>query len=106
MAVARIDVPKTAKRGEIVDVRTLISHGMETGYRRDYLGRSLPRDIITGFTCTYNNAEICRVVLHPAIAANPYFTFSFVATESGTLRFTWTGDNGFTFTESAAVTVV
>ena len=106
MAVARIDVPKTAKRGEIIDIRTLISHTMETGFRRNYLGKPLPRDIITGFTCTYNGAEVCRAVLHPSISANPYLTFSIVAAESGTLQFTWTGDNGFTYTESASISVV
>ena len=105
MAVARINVPKTAKRGEIVDVRTLISHGMETGYRRDYLGRSLPRDIITGFTCTYNGVEICRVTLCPSIAANPFLSFTTIATESGTLVFNWRGDNGFNHTETAQITV-
>lgn len=105
MAVARIDVPKTAQRGDIIDIRTLISHPMETGYRRDYLGKTLPRDIITGFTCTYNGAEVCRAVFHPAISANPYLAFSVVAADSGTLQFTWTGDNGFAFTESAAITV-
>jgi sulfur-oxidizing protein SoxZ len=106
MAVARVDVPKTAKRGDIVDVRTLISHVMETGFRRDYLGKSLARDIITGFVCTYNGAEVCRFTLHPSVSANPYLAFSFVATDSGTLQFTWTGDNGFTFTESATINVV
>jgi sulfur-oxidizing protein SoxZ len=106
VAVARIDVPKTAQRGEIVDIRTLISHTMETGFRRNYLGKPLPRDIITGFKCTYNGAEVCRAVLHPSISANPYLTFSIVAAESGTLQFTWTGDNGFTYTESASISVV
>jgi sulfur-oxidizing protein SoxZ len=106
VAVARIDVPKTAKRGEIIEIRTLISHNMETGFRRDYLGKPLPRDIITGFVCTYNGVEVCRAVLHPAIAANPYLTFSTIATESGTLQFTWSGDNGFIHTESAAISVV
>ncbi len=105
MAVARIDVPKTAQRGEVIDIRTLISHTMETGYRRDYLGKPLPRDIITGFTCTYNGVEVCRAVFHPAISANPYLAFSVIATASGTLQFTWTGDNGFTFTESAVIAV-
>jgi sulfur-oxidizing protein SoxZ len=105
MAVARINVPKTAQRGEIVEIRTLISHPMETGYRRDYLGKPLPRDIITEFRCTYNGAEVCRAVFHPAIAANPYLAFPVVATASGTLQFTWTGDNGFAFTESATITV-
>ena len=106
MAVARVDVPKTAKRGEIIEIRTLISHTMETGFRRDYLGKPLPRDIITEFACTYNGVEICRAVLHPAISANPYLTFTTVATESGTLQFKWTGDNGFSVTESAAISVV
>ena len=105
MAVARINVPKTAQRGEIIEIRTLISHSMETGYRRDYLGKALPRDIITGFTCTYNGAEVCRAVFHPAISANPYLTFPLRVTDSGTVQFTWTGDNGFMFTESAAINV-
>ena len=105
MATARVDVPRTAKRGEIIDIRTLISHTMETGFRRDYLGKPLLRDIITGFVCTYNGVEICRAVLHSAVSANPYLAFSTVATESGTLVFRWDGDNGFTFTESAAITV-
>ena len=98
MATARIDVPATAKRGEIVEIRTLIRHTMETGFRRDYLGVPLPRDIITLFVCTYNGVEICRANLHPSVAANPYIAFSTVATESGTLVFTWSGDGGFTAT--------
>ena len=105
MAVARIDVVKTAKRGEIIDIRTLVSHNMETGFRRDYLGKPLPRNIITSFTCTYNGTEICRAVLHPSISANPYIAFSTVATESGTLVFNWNGDNGFTATETVTITV-
>ena len=55
--------------------------------------------------CTYNGTEVFRAELHPAIAANPFFVFSTVATESGTLAFQWTGDNGFSATESAAITV-
>jgi sulfur-oxidizing protein SoxZ len=106
VTTARIDVPKTAKRGEIIEIRTLISHSMETGFRRDYLGAPRPRDIITAFLCTYNGVEVCRAVLHPAISANPYLTFSTIAMESGTLEFRWSGDNGFTFTESAAISVV
>jgi len=105
VAVARIKMPATAKRGEIIDISTAISHKMETGFRRDQLGARLPRDIVTGFVCTYNGVEICRAVLHPAVSANPYLTFSTVATETGTLVFRWDGDNGFTFTESVAISV-
>jgi sulfur-oxidizing protein SoxZ len=106
VATARIDVPATAKRGEIIEIRTLIAHAMETGFRRTYLGVPVPRDIINLFVCTYNGVEVCRAVLHPAIAANPYLSFSTIATESGTLVFKWSGDNGFTATESAVISVV
>jgi sulfur-oxidizing protein SoxZ len=105
VARALINVPAQAKRGEIIEIKTLISHVMETGHRRTEAGAPIARDIIRQFVCTYNGAEVFRADLHPAIAANPFLVFSTVATESGTLTFTWTGDNGFSVTESAAITV-
>jgi sulfur-oxidizing protein SoxZ len=105
MASALINVPARARRGEIVEIKTLISHVMETGYRRTQLGAAIPRDIVRRFVCTYNGAEVFRAELHPAIAANPFIAFSTVAVESGTLTFQWTGDNGFSVTESARITV-
>jgi sulfur-oxidizing protein SoxZ len=105
MTNAIVGVPAQAKRGEVIEIKTLCRHPMETGFRRTQLGELIPRDIVTRFVCTYNGAEIFRAELHPAIAANPYFTFYTVATESGTLTFRWTGDNGYAVTESAAITV-
>ena len=105
MAVARIFVPATARRGEIIEIRTLISHVMENGFRRTHLGVALPRDIITSFTCSYNGVEVCRATLYPSIAANPFVSFTTVATESGTLVFRWRGDNGFEHSETARITV-
>ena len=105
MAGALVNVPKQARRGEIIEIKTLVSHPMETGYRRTQEGTPIPRDIIRQFVCTYNGEEIFRAELHPAIAANPFIAFSTVATESGTLAFSWTGDNGFSMTESVAITV-
>ena len=105
MASALINVPARAKRGEIIEIKTLISHVMESGYRRTQLGVPIPRDIIRLFVCTYNGTEVFRAELHPAIAANPFIAFSTVAVESGTLTFQWTGDNGFSVTESARITV-
>jgi sulfur-oxidizing protein SoxZ len=105
MASALINVPERARRGEVVEIKTLISHPMETGYRRSQLGTRIPRDIIRSFVCTYNGTEVFRAELHPAIAANPFIVFTTVATESGTLVFQWTGDNGFAVTESAAIVV-
>ena len=105
MASALINVPAQARRGEVIEIKALVSHAMETGYRRSQLGATIPRDIVRLFVCAYNGTEIFRAELHPAIAANPFFVFPTVATESGTLTFTWTGDNGFSVTESAAITV-
>jgi sulfur-oxidizing protein SoxZ len=105
LANARINVPAQAKRGEIIEIKALVAHTMETGFRRTQLGTPIPRNIIDRFVCTYNGVEIFRADLHPAISANPYLSFSTVATESGTLVFTWTGDNGFSVTESVSISV-
>jgi len=106
MASALVNVPARARRGEVIEIKTLISHVMETGYRRTQLGARIPRDIIRRFVCTYNGTEVFSAELHPAIAANPFIVFSTVATETGAIAFHWTGDNGFSATESAAITVV
>jgi sulfur-oxidizing protein SoxZ len=105
VASALINVPARAKPGQVIEIKTLVSHPMETGYRRTQLGAVIPRDIIRLFVCTYNGTEVFRADLHPAIAANPFIAFSTVAVESGTLEFRWTGDHGFSVTESAKIVV-
>jgi len=109
MARALITLPRTAKRGEVIEIRTLIAHPMETGYRPGEDGRVLPRDIIRRFSCHYDDGGTDELVfsadLFPAVAANPLISFCTVATASGTLRFTWEGDNGFSQTERMAISV-
>ncbi|SDS67835.1 thiosulfate oxidation carrier complex protein SoxZ [Bradyrhizobium canariense] len=105
MASALINVPAKAKRGDIIEIKTLMSHIMETGYRRTATGEVIPRDIITSFSCRYNGVEIFRADLFPAIAANPFISFLTVATESGKFDFDWIGDKGFTETASASIIV-
>ena len=105
MARALINVPAKAKKGEIMAIKTLISHDMETGYRIDNVGRNIPRDIINLFVCSYNGEEIFNATLYQAIAANPFITFHTVATESGTIAFQWIGDNGFTHEALATIAV-
>ena len=106
MPSALINVPRTAKRGDIIEIKTLMSHIMETGFRRTAAGELIPRDIITSFSCSYNGEEVFRADLFPAIAANPFISFSAVATDSGKFDFEWIGDQGFSETASAAITVV
>jgi sulfur-oxidizing protein SoxZ len=105
MARAIVNVPATAKRGEPFEIRTLIGHPMETGFRVDEEGRRIPRDLIRRLTCRYNGETVFVAELFPATAANPYVSFYTLATESGTLAFTWEGDNGFVQTETVALRV-
>src|SRR4029453_8351730 len=103
MARVLVNVPARARPGEIIEIKTLISHDMETGYRRTQTGQGIPRNIIRQLVCTYMVVEISRAALLPAIAATPFIVFSPVATESGTIQFHCTGDNDFSATESAAI---
>jgi sulfur-oxidizing protein SoxZ len=105
MASALINVPQKAKRGDVIEIKTLMSHIMESGFRRTAAGDLVPRDIITSFTCRYNGTEIFRADLFPAISANPFISFFTVAKESGKFEFEWVGDNGFSSTASASITV-
>ena len=105
MANIKVRVPKSAKRGEIIEVFALSVHPMESGFRLDNVGKSIPRHIIETFTCTYAGKEIFRAKLHPAVTANPYFAFHIVASESGALVFAWKDDKGNTGEERATLTV-
>jgi len=104
-ARALINVQKTAKRGEVVEVKAMIAHPMETGYRIGPNGANIPRDIIRRFTCTYDGEEVFSADLFPAVSANPFIAFTIVATASGIIEFAWTDDAGKTQTASVTITV-
>jgi len=105
MARAIVNVPSSAKRGAVIEIKTLAQHAMETGFRRTQLGEVIPRNIIRSFACIYDGEEVFRAELHSAIAANPALTFTTVATRSGTIEFKWSGDNGYALTQTARITV-
>ncbi len=105
MGRALISVPRTARKGEIIELKALVTHPMETGYRPTGDGRFHPRDIINRFVVTWNGEEIFSADLFPAIAANPYFSFTCIASESGTIAFRWIDDRGGAQVESAQITV-
>ncbi len=96
----RIVMPASANKGQIIEIKTLVQHEMETGHRRDNEGRPIKRDIIHTFAVTYDGTEIFRADLFPGVAANPYFAFSTIATESGEVLFKWADDKGGVTTES------
>jgi sulfur-oxidizing protein SoxZ len=104
-ARALIRVPAKARRGEIVEIRTMVSHPMETGHRTGPDGRLVPRDIIREMVCTYDGQTVFRAELFPAMSANPYLTFDLVATRTGDVTFRWTDDRGRSLTRSARIEV-
>lgn len=100
-----INAPKAAKKGEVIELKALILHPMETGFRPGTSGRLIPRNIIERFVATWNGAEIFSMDFSPAISANPFVSFCAVATESGKIAFRWTGDEGFAVEESVTIDV-
>ncbi len=90
----RISIPSTVTRGEVITIKTLVSHPMETGFRRDALGAVIPRNILTEFECRLDEDTIFRADFHPAVAANPYLAFRMRAERSGTLWFRWRDQHG------------
>ena len=100
-----INAPKTARKGEVIELKALILHPMETGFRPGTNGTIIPRNIIERFVASWNGAEIFSMAFSPSISANPFVSFFAVATESGRITFRWTGDEGFSAEESVAIEV-
>ncbi len=101
----RVKVPRNARKGEVVLVKTLLRHRMETGLRTDGDGNVIPRHIINGFVCRYDDAVVFSVDLRPAVSANPFIEFYVVARRSGTLKFFWYEDGGKVYTAQRQLTV-
>jgi sulfur-oxidizing protein SoxZ len=101
----RLKLPKEAKKGEIIQIKSLVQHPMETGLRKDSSGNAIPRKIINKFTCTFNGKPVFSADLEPAIAANPYLQFTARVDESGTFKFTWVDDDGTLTTAEETITV-
>lgn len=101
----RVRMPATAKAGEVIEVKTLISHDMESGQRKDAAGNMIPRKIIKEFKASFNGKEVLRVDWHPAVSANPYQSFFVRVPETGTFEFVWTDDDGSVYKAEQKVTV-
>jgi sulfur-oxidizing protein SoxZ len=100
-----LNAPKQVRKGQVFEIKLLISHPMESGQRRDAMGQKIPRDIIHSLRCTFNGAVVLDADLFPAIAANPFFAFTAQVEQSGTLEVVFTDDHGVTQRESAEIAV-
>jgi len=101
----RIKLPKEAKKGDVIEIKTLIAHVMETGLLKDPDGKIIPRKIINKFTAEFNGKPVFSVDIEPAVAANPYMQFTAKVEESGTFKFTWTDDDGTVTTAEQQIAV-
>lgn len=106
MSIARIQAPKEVKRGDVFEVRIIIQHPMETGFRRDEVGRAIPMNVIHALSATLAGKPLLSATFSSGVAANPYLQFHAKANESGTLEVTWTDQAGQRGSVSAHVTVV
>ena len=104
-SVPRVRVPAQAKAGEMIEIKTLISHETESGQRKDSAGKVIPRQIINKFTAAFNGKTVFEADWFPSISANPYQSFLFKAKETGEFTFTWKDDNGSDYTAKAKLTV-
>ena len=104
--LSRIQVPKEAKRGELIAVRVAIRHPMETGFRYDLMGRAIPKNVVNTLRCTYGGVEVFRADMGSGISANPYLQFYTRAVSSGELVFEWVDDAGERGSERVAITVI
>jgi len=101
----RVKVPKKASAGETITIKTLISHKMESGQRKDGDGNVIPRSIINRFTADFNGQNVIDVTLEPAISTNPFFEFEAIVPESGEFQFTWYDDDGSVYDTSKKIEV-
>lgn len=102
----RIKVPESCKVGEVIEIKTLISHVMETGQRKDRDGKTIARDIINAFTASFGGKEFFKATLHPGTSANPYLHFYLKVPGPGEVEFSWTDDAGKKISEKVKLNVV
>lgn len=101
----RVKVPASAAAGEVITIKTLISHQMESGQRKDADGNVIPRSIINRFTCEFNGESVIDVTMQPAISTNPYFEFDATVPEAGEFKFTWYDDDGSVYETTKAIEI-
>lgn len=94
MLLGRVQVPPAVKKGEPFEIRVLVQHPMETGYRRDLNGQSIPMHIVDRIVCRIGGREVFRAELGSGMAANPYIAFYAVAEQAGPVEVEWSDDRG------------
>jgi len=101
----RVKVPKKAAAGDVITIKTLISHKMESGQRKDKEGNVIPRSIINRFTADFNGQNVIDVTIEPAVSTNPFLQFEAMVPEAGAFKFTWYDDDGSVYEQTKKIAI-
>lgn len=83
-------------KGDVVTVRAMVQHPMETGLRKQASGELIARNIINTFTLELAGQPLFTWRPETAVSPHPYLEFRFVASAGGELTLRWTDDRGET----------
>lgn len=101
----RLKLPSTAAVGDVIEIRTLLEHPMETGLRKTPDGRQIERDILASFKVEANGSPLLNVDFRNATSANPYLVFHARISGPTDFRFVWTHEDGRSIDAVARVEV-
>jgi sulfur-oxidizing protein SoxZ len=89
---------------DITQVRALIAHPMQTGYKKDEQGNKIPAHFIKELTVEHNDIVISTTIMGSGISRNPYFAFKFKGGKSGdTITISWVDNLGYTASEQKSI---
>ena len=82
-------------KGEITEVKILMTHPMETGRRKNDFGDVIPANFIQTVTATLNGKILLEAQWGTGIYKNPYLTFHMRGAKAGdVVRINWTDNQG------------
>ncbi len=90
----RIKLPEKTAVGDVIEIRALINHVMETGNRKDAAGNIIPRNIVKSLTVTFGSVTVFKAEFGPGISSNPFVAFHMRVPGPGEFVFTWEDDGG------------
>ncbi|MCS6931150.1 MAG: thiosulfate oxidation carrier complex protein SoxZ [Acetobacteraceae bacterium] len=100
----RLRVPDRARPGEVIEIRMLIDHPMESGLRVGG-GAAPPRNMLSRLSVTMNGAPLFEAELKNGTSPNPYHVIFVRVDRTSDFAFAWTDEAGRSARTTARVTV-
>lgn len=95
---------RAAANGDIVEVKVLMRHDMETGQRKDASGKIMPAHFIQNLTAKCNDKVVLNAQFGPSVSKDPFLAFKFKGGAKGDkVSVTWMDNKGDTRTDEATI---